>query len=753
MYISISTIRLLMAFSSLLVGVALTGAAAVGGATEHSFATSIADAYRPMLVAGGRLEESLQASGVGGGEKQAVASFLNGVSGEVYSIAVNGNNIYIGGAFNAADDIALANVAKWNGSEWSAISNGLDAVVYALAWDDKNKVLYAGGNFSGVCSSADCHSTSVSVNHVAAWDGDAWVPLGNGVNGDVYALALDTNNDLYVGGNFTSICTTPDCASRIPAHNIARWNRDSQTWVQLVAGGANNGVNAAVRTLVWDGPPRNVLYVGGDLTSAGGVNANRIAKWDPKANSWARLNFGLSGTVRALTLDGTSNHLYVGGDFVGACVSMICSSPTPLNYVARWDGAAWSALESGVSSSIYALALDTDHNLYAGGDFSSTGTLAANRIAKWSVILNAGSWSALGGGLDHRVNALMVSGGNIYVAGWFSLGKDTTSTGIAKWMPGTGTGSWSALAHDTGGRPTVPTSIPTVVMPTGTLTPISKTWSPFGENIFAIPVLAVLAIAILIGIRVFGPRTLAASQLTGFVVVGLVLLLGVGAFSIGLSSMSIAILTVTPDLQARATRNSTLSDITPKSGLVVPPITSSGTATSRPGSTASPTLAQNSPTPTIVMVTSTPLPVTNTPAPTVTNTATIPATASPTRTPTVAPRYPAVQLREPRNEQRVQGEGATFEWQDLGIEQSDHYELWLRPVSSVTWGKSFKVAGSKFVLFLRDGMDYGEYIWSVFVLDAQAHVVSQLGEERKMIWQPRGAPNSSDSNPPPVFTK
>lgn len=753
MYTSKQIIRLLVTLISLLVGLALTSATPADAATDHLFATPISDVHLLGELADEKAEKFQLASGVGGKQQQPAQSFLsNGVNGEVYAIVADGNDIYIGGMFDAVGGISAANVAKWNGSQWSALSTGLDGPVYALVWDDNNKLLYAGGTFSHLCSSANCNSTGALVNHLAKWDGSAWSALGNGVNGDVYALALDTNNNLYIGGNFTSICIAPDCTTIIPASNIARWNRDNQTWLQLIAGGASNGVNATVRALAWDGPTRNLLYVGGDFATAGGVSANRVARWDPKINSWARLNYGLSGAVRAMAWDGTNNYLYVGGDFVGACVNVTCGSSTMFNYIARWDGIAWSALESGVSSPVYALALDSNHDLYTGGDFSNAGKIVVKHIAKWSLILNAGNWSPFGGGLDHRVNALTVSGSNIYVAGWFSLGKDTTATGIAKWTPNTGTDAWSALASDIGGRPSVPTLIPTAAMPTGTLTPVSNTWSPFVLNIFVVPVFAVIAIAILVGVSVFGSRTFASSRLTGFAILGLAFLLGAGAFTIGLSAMSTAMPTITPDLQTRAIGNTPVPEATASVSLVVTPISPllTATATSLPASSPSPIPVQSSPTTTIVSATSTPGPVTNTP----TNTATMVAISSPTRTPTVAPRYLAVQLREPRNGQKVEGESATFEWQDIGLVQTDHYELWLRHASSVAWGKSYRVTGGKFVLSIRDGMDYGEYIWSIFVLDSQGNVVSQMGEERKMIWQPRSAPNPEDSKPPPpIFIK
>ncbi len=65
-----------------------------------------------------------------------------------------------------------------------------------------------------------------------------------------------------------------------------------------------------------------------------------------------------------------------------------------------------------MSDGVYALAVDgTD--LYAGGFFTTAGGMAANRIAQW----NGNAWSALGSGMSARVQALAVDGtGDLYAA-------------------------------------------------------------------------------------------------------------------------------------------------------------------------------------------------------------------------------------------------------------------------------------------------------------------------------------------------
>jgi hypothetical protein len=143
----------------------------------------------------------------------------------VKALAVAGTNLYAGGAFTMADGTAANNIAKWDGTAWSALGSGVDSWVYALAVSDTN--LYAGGFFAT--------AGGIPANRIGKWDGIAWSALGSGMVGSVHALAV-SGNDVYAGGDFT---TTDGTA----ASNIAKWN--GSVWSAL-----GSGMNSEVATLV-----------------------------------------------------------------------------------------------------------------------------------------------------------------------------------------------------------------------------------------------------------------------------------------------------------------------------------------------------------------------------------------------------------------------------------------------------------------------------------------------------------------------
>ena len=119
-----------------------------------------------------------------------------GINGQVSALAADGaGNLYVGGTFTFYDgDMAkVNNIAKWNGTKWSALGSGVDSPVSALAVDGAGN-LYVGGAFY--------YAGDVSANGLALWDGTKWSALGSGVDATVSALTVVGPGDLFAGGQF-----------------------------------------------------------------------------------------------------------------------------------------------------------------------------------------------------------------------------------------------------------------------------------------------------------------------------------------------------------------------------------------------------------------------------------------------------------------------------------------------------------------------------------------------------------------------
>lgn len=166
---------------------------------------------------------------------------------------------------------------------------------------------------------------------------ETWNPLGSGLNGIVYAIAV-VGTDIYVGGDFT------DAGGVAAADYIAKW--DGSTWSAL-----GSGVNNTVLAIAVRGAD---IYVGGGFTNAGRAY---IAKWD--GTNWSALGSGVNSWVYSIAVRDAD--VYAGGVFTDA------GGVTAADYIARWNGGSWSALGAGLNNTVQSIAV-SGANLYVGGD-------------------------------------------------------------------------------------------------------------------------------------------------------------------------------------------------------------------------------------------------------------------------------------------------------------------------------------------------------------------------------------------------
>ncbi len=298
----------------------------------------------------------------------------SGVTGEynqntlaVRAIRAYQNDVFIGGGFVNAGGVAANNIAKWDGNNWSALGFGVDSTVTAI--EPTATDVYVGGGFT---NAFDDPFTGYTMNRIGRWNpNDGWWPLGNGVSGGGVNAIRAQGGLVYAGGSFTN-------ASGITANRIAVWN--GFAWASLGVGAAN-GVNGTVNAILLDGAD---VYVGGSFSTAGGAPARAIAKWN--GSSWSSLGAGFfhSSTANVNDLAKIGSYLYACGAFTNAGGSVVTRG------IARWDGAKWESLGSGIGNETsvgaargYSLAT-WGNDLFVSGTFETAGLTDAGYIARWN---------------------------------------------------------------------------------------------------------------------------------------------------------------------------------------------------------------------------------------------------------------------------------------------------------------------------------------------------------------------------------
>lgn len=189
-----------------------------------------------------------------------------GLGGPVHAVLVQPDGrVVVGGTFTTADGTTATRVARFHtdgsldgGFNVTEITNG---TVYCLARQADGRIV-VGGDFN----------TSASTNSVRlarlSSDGalDTGFAVGTGANGVVFALGINSSNQIVVGGDFTSINGTN-------RNRFARLHSDGSVDVGFDPGPGANGTVYTVAVL-----PSDDILIGGSFTTVNGAIRNRVAK-------------------------------------------------------------------------------------------------------------------------------------------------------------------------------------------------------------------------------------------------------------------------------------------------------------------------------------------------------------------------------------------------------------------------------------------------------------------------------------------
>ncbi len=346
----------------------------------------------------------------------------------------SGTELYAAGSFTTVDGVAASGIARWDGTTWSPVGAGITA---AFSFNLHDFEVFDDGTGPGLYLAGGFGVNGMASVGLARFDGAWTVPPGN-----VSATALLAHDDgsgpaLIAGGSFLQ-------ADGKTAPHVARF--DGTAWSSI---GATEGMNASVDALLaFDDGSGERLYAGGAFTTAGSApDAAGLARWD--GAEWSAVGGGVAGTPgsglpRVLDLaiydDGTGASLYAGGYFT-----------QPSRCMARWDGAAWQPVGTGMNGTnglavVEALAVFDDgggEQLYAAGNFDTAGGTPASWIARW----DGSAWSPLGpeiffggGGFGARLLDLAVhddgGGPALWAAGNFASINGSPGSGpyLARWQ-------------------------------------------------------------------------------------------------------------------------------------------------------------------------------------------------------------------------------------------------------------------------------------------------------------------------------
>jgi len=208
------------------------------------------------------------------------------------ALAIYNGELYVGGLFTTAGNVSVMNIAKWDGSEWSAVGSLEDGSV--REFEVYKGKLYAGGFFTS--------ANGIPAENIANYDGTNWSSLGSQDNlelqstGAVKHMAV-LNDILYIAGEFSD-----DDVSELITYDGAQFHDFGRPF-------------SLYSNLIYELSVINgVLYIGGDFNLVVGTQAHNFLQWNGK--KWGIPGTGTNGPI--LAIEEYDGKIYLGGDYTSA---------------------------------------------------------------------------------------------------------------------------------------------------------------------------------------------------------------------------------------------------------------------------------------------------------------------------------------------------------------------------------------------------------------------------------------------------
>src|SRR5436190_1980755 len=184
----------------------------------------------------------------------------------------------------------------------------------------------------------------------------------------VYAIAVQSDGKILVGGSFAG----PNGIGGQPRNNIARL--DPATGL---ADSFNPNANGFIVTIAVQADGK--ILAGGLFSSIGGQARHNIVRLDPTTGLADSFDPNANSLVRTIVVQ-ADGRILVGGFFSGP--NSIGGQTR--NYLARLHASTGLADSSGPSANnyVYAIAVQADGRIFAGGNFSNIGGQIRNYVAR-----------------------------------------------------------------------------------------------------------------------------------------------------------------------------------------------------------------------------------------------------------------------------------------------------------------------------------------------------------------------------------
>ena len=351
-------------------------------------------------------------SGMGG------VTSLNSPSLGLNTIAHHSSGVFVGGSFGLTSGSASGSnniVAFKSGALVALAEGGLNGeVVSMVLFGDQ---LFVGGTFKDTKSGA----TQGKLGGIAMYDvqKNSWTSLNAGVNGAVTSLGL-SNNQIQVTGNFTKLLSSPNSDSGVDASGFAVWDIKSGSWFN------SGGFLVGKMTFVGNGTSPTQFVAGnvGASSRFGASGLVMLKNGDDNGPAISPLGSSLSGTVSTTGSQSTLKRRVPAASWLShRKLSQLFTRQTPTTQQSPLPSALPAAAPAVLAGTFWTNSTSSREMIIVGGNFSFVipGSPTSSEAVAIYDPTTSNAHGLLGPQINGVVRALLVDGDSLYIGGEFTI--------------------------------------------------------------------------------------------------------------------------------------------------------------------------------------------------------------------------------------------------------------------------------------------------------------------------------------------
>ena len=369
----------------------------------------------------------------------------SGIQGTIITMKMINGELYVAGYIQSAGGIPVNNIAKWNGTTWSAVGQGLPYVIREIEFF-QNKIYITG------------FPPYTSVSYLASFDGTNWSQNLGSFDRNVNGMFVK-GNELIIYGYFQLFNT--DTVNGMISYNGTSFNYYPSSFTFGVP--SAQLIDTTIYILNYD--KDTISYYNGSqwlpyyIDSTNSVAIEQLFSYHnslcvvldsnaqlPYSSEYLILSKLDSNLVRRnmvkmrrdqgqFTIENIQTH----NDEIDVSGWMDHLEDTLAISYFHYDGLQWTNpgkvsgenyYNSWANSSVYSIVKDSlTGDIYAAGSFLFAGITYSPNVARW----DGTSWHAMSTGLSSRVTKLIFYHNELYAFGYFGYAGSNWVGRAAKW--------------------------------------------------------------------------------------------------------------------------------------------------------------------------------------------------------------------------------------------------------------------------------------------------------------------------------